>query len=284
MTSRIEPHLSRHRTNEVSLRTALIGHTGFVGSNLLDASPFDDLYNTANVDELAGREYDLVVSAGNRADSHRINNHGAEDLAEIDKLVDTISSARIGRLVLISTVCVYPWGGAPDEHTPLTPTGLTPYGANRLHQERRLSDAFDTLIVRLPQLYGARLRKGVVHDLANDYRVEHIDPDMAFQHYDVRRLWRDITTALDAGLTAVNIATPPLKNADLAREVFGRDISSQVPPGPPSPFARMYTRNMTTAHAELFGGRGAYLQSEAEELDGLRRFVAEAQSAPAEEG
>ncbi len=283
MTPRIDTHLSRHRTNEVPLRTALIGYTGFVGSNLLDASPFDDVYNTANITAFAGQEYDLVVSAGNRADSHRINNHGADDLAEIDRLVDTISAARIGRLVLISTVCVYPWGGAPDEHTPMTSEGLTPYGANRLHQERRLSEAFDTLTVRLPQLYGDRLRKGVVYDLANDYRVEHIDPEMAFQHYDVRRLWGDITTALAAGLTAVNIATPPLKNVDLAREVFGRDISGQVPPVAPSPFARMYTRNMTTAYAGLFGGQGRYLHSEGEEIDGLRRFVAPTQNTPTEE-
>lgn len=263
------------RTDGNILRTALIGYTGFVGSNLLDAAPFDDLYNSSNIGDIAGREYDLVVSAGNRADSHRINQHGAEDLAEIDALVDTISSARIGSLVLISTVCVYPWGGAPDETTPLSTEALTPYGANRLHQERRLSDTFDTLVVRLPQLYGARLRKGVVYDLAHDYRVEHIDPQMPFQHYDVRRLWDDITTARDAGIPALNVATPPLTNAALARDVFGRDISGQTPPEAPSPFARMYTRNMTTAHSALFGGADGYLQSTADELAGLRAFAAE---------
>ena len=257
------------------MRTALLGYTGFVGSNLLDANGFDDLYNSQNIDDLAGREYDLVVSAANRADSHRINQDGAGDLAEIDALVDTIERARIGKLVLISTVCVYPWGGAPDESTPLSPDGLTPYGANRLHQELRLSDAFDTLAVRLPQLYGARLRKGVVYDLANDYRVEHIDPSMHFQHYDVRRLWSDIRIALDAGIPSLNVAPPPIDNATLAAEVFGRDIRDQTPPGPTSPFARMYTRNMTTAHAHLFGWDGPYLGDVAHELAGLRRFAAE---------
>lgn len=257
------------------MRTALIGYTGFVGSNLLDSFAFDDLYNSSNIGDLAGREYDLVVSAGNRADSHRINTHGADDLAEIDALVDTISAAQIRNLVLISTVCVYPWGDAPDETTPLSAEGLTPYGANRLHQERRLSAAFDTLIVRLPQLYGARLKKGVVYDLAHDYRVEHIDPTMPFQHYDVRRLWNDIETARGAGLAALNVATPPITNAELASEVFGRDISGQVPPGTPNPFARMYTRNMTTAHGDLYGSTGAYLETRDHELAGLRRFVAD---------
>ena len=256
------------------MRTALIGYTGFVGSSILDATGFDDLYNSTNIGEIAGREYDLVVSSGNRADSHRINNDGPADLAEIDALIGILETVRIGKLVLISTVCVYPWGGAPDESTTLSSEALTPYGANRLHQERRLGAAFDTLPVRLPQLYGPRLRKGVVYDLANDYRVEHIDPVMSFQYYDTTRLWGDIRTALDAGIPSLNIATPPITNATLAAEVFGRDIRDQVPPGAAPPFARMYTRNMTTRHAALFGGSGPYIGTVADELNGLRAYAA----------
>lgn len=105
------------------MRTALIGYTGFVGSNLLDGFAFDDLYNSSNIGDLAGREYDLVVSSGNRADSHRINAHGAEDRAEIDALVDTIRTAQIGKLVLISTVCVYPGAARPTRRSRCRSTG-----------------------------------------------------------------------------------------------------------------------------------------------------------------
>lgn len=257
------------------MTSALIGYTGFVGSNLMDSHGFDDLYNTSNIEQFQGRSYDLVVTAGNRADSFRINNNGAADRSEIDQLVDTISSAQIGRLVLISTVCVYPAGSSPNESTPLTESGLTPYGANRLHQERRLASHFDTLVVRLPQLYGARLKKGVVYDFANHYRVEHIRPKTKFQHYDVRRLWGDIQAALDADLAALNIATPPITNAELAREVFGINIDDQVPVEPESPFAQSYTRNMTTRHGDVFGSTDNYLSSRESVIAQLRAFVAE---------
>ncbi|SJN30497.1 hypothetical protein FM104_07000 [Microbacterium esteraromaticum] len=255
------------------MSTALLGHTGFVGSNLLDAKGFDDLYNTSNVQDIVGREYDLVVVAASRADSFRINNHGSDDLAEIDALIDLVEKARVRKLVLISTVCVYPAGGAPDEKMPLSASGLTPYGANRLHQERRMQAAFDTLVVRLPQLYGSRLRKGVVYDLANEYRVEYIRPQTAYQHYDVRNLWRDVSTALTSGLESLNVATPPITNAELAREVFGLDLSGQIPAEPESPFAQQYTRNMTTRHSTLFGGEGEYLCSRDSEIAQLSRFV-----------
>lgn len=68
-------------TGGVTLRTALIGYTGFVGSNLASFQDFTNLYNSRNIGEIAGKSYDLVVSAFGRADSHRINHHDAEDLA-----------------------------------------------------------------------------------------------------------------------------------------------------------------------------------------------------------
>src|SRR5947209_5768287 len=194
------------------MHSALIGWTGFVGSNIDAAHEFTDRYNTSNIDDIRGGSYDLVVSAAARADSHRINNAGEQDRAEIDAYVELLSTVEIGKLVLVSTVCIYPGDTSPDETTPLSPEGLTPYGANRLHMEQSLAARFDTLALRLPQLYGIGLKKGVVYDLLNDYRV-------------------------------------------------------------------MYTRDMRTVHAALYGGPDGYLLDEAGELAALTEFVREARAA-----
>lgn len=255
------------------MRTALIGHTGFVGSNIAAAHDFTDYYNTANFAQIRGRSYDLVVSAAARADSHRINAHGPADLAEIEDFLTVLADVEIGQLVFVSTVCVYPGGTTPDENTPLSPDGLTPYGANRLHMEQTLSARYRSLALRLPQLFGAGLKKGIVYDLLNDYRVEHIRPEGRFQYYDVRRLWDDVEIALREGLTALNVATPPLTSARVAAEGFGVDIAGQVVDGKESAFARMYTRDMRTVHYELYGGPPGYLLDEAAELAALRDFV-----------
>lgn len=256
------------------MRTALIGHTGFVGSNIAANQPFDDLYNSSNLQEIAGREYDLVVSAAGRADSFRINENGAADLAELDALAGLVEQASITKMVLISTVCVYEASDRSDEDTPLGTENLPPYGANRLHLEQRFQRAFDTTIIRLPQLFGPGLKKGVIYDLAHNYRVEHIRPQGRFQYYDLTRLWNDITIALDAGLTSLNIATPPLTSETVASQCFGIDLSGQVPEEPQSRFAQMYTRNMVTKHADLFGQTHDYLMTEEQELEAIRDFVA----------
>jgi NAD dependent epimerase/dehydratase family len=258
------------------VRTALIGYTGFVGSNLAAAHDFTDVYNTRNINDIRGQTYDLVVSAAARADSHRINQHGAEDRAEIDAYVALLSSVDTAQLVVISTVCIYPGDTSPDETTPLSPAGLTPYGANRLHMEQVLSTRFATLALRLPQLYGIALKKGIVYDLMNSYRVEFIRPEGRFQYYDLRRLWADTQTALGAGLHTLNLATPALPTYRVAAECFGIDIADQRVSGPESPFAQMYTRDMRTIHAKLYGGPVGYLLDEEAELAALQQFVREA--------
>jgi hypothetical protein len=141
--------------------------------------------------------------------------------------------------------------------------------------EQTLSQRFNTLALRLPQLYGIGLKKGIVYDLLNSYRVEFIRPQGRFQYYDLRRLWSDTERALQAGLPTLNIATPPLTSARVAAECFGIDIADQVVPGEESLFAQMYTRDMRTIHADLLGGPPGYVLDEIAELDALRAFVRE---------
>ena len=125
--------------------TALIGHTGFVGSNIARQYEFDDLYNTTNIGEISGREYDLVVSAAGRADSHRINTAPDTDLTELDRFAGLHSAVSIGKLVHLSTVCVFDVVDRCDKNAVSDPAALTPYGRNRLRLEQTLANRFDTV-------------------------------------------------------------------------------------------------------------------------------------------
>ena len=65
---------------------ALIGYTGFVGGNLSAQRPFDALYNSSNIDDIAGRAFDLIVCAGARAEKWKANADPERDLANIESL------------------------------------------------------------------------------------------------------------------------------------------------------------------------------------------------------
>src|SRR5213078_364845 len=87
--------------------SALIGYTGFVGSNLLRQRSFDACFNSANIDQIAGRSFDLVVCCGARAEKWKANAEPATDLDNIEYLTRAVERANIGTLVLISTVDVF---------------------------------------------------------------------------------------------------------------------------------------------------------------------------------
>jgi hypothetical protein len=249
------------------MRTALIGYTGFVGGNIDKQHEFDDHYNSRNIAEIEGKEYDLVVSAANRAEMWRINQEPEVDKAEIDEFISHIRNAKIGKLVLISTVGVYKNPNGANEDTPIETEGLLPYGINRYYLEEFCRENFDTTIIRLPGLFGDGLKKNVIYDLLHDNMVEKIHADGTYQYYNLDNIWKDISVALDNNLPLVNLAVPPVSTREVARVAFNIDFTN-TPEGVDPAFWDMHSK-----YGQLYGGEGNYLYTKEQELKDIRRFV-----------
>ncbi len=244
---------------------ALIGHTGFVGGNLLTQCRFDRCYNSSSIDSIRGQNFELVVCAGAPAAKWKANRDPAGDRACLARLQDALAHVRARYLVLISTVDVFGQTEGADETT--QPAGATPYGQHRLELEHFVQRRFSTLIVRLPALFGPGLKKNAVYDLLHENQVDQIDSRAVFQFYDVRRLWRDVELAHSAGLSLVHFATEPTSMAEVARDAFGWHFLNERPTPPPH-------YDFRTRHAALFGGAGGYLHSRKQVLANLAEFVA----------
>lgn len=249
------------------MKTALIGYTGFVGGNIAAQHEFDDVYNSKNIADIEGQEYDLVVSAANRAEMWRINQEPEKDLAEINEFIDHIKKVKIKKLVLISTVGVYKNPNGANEDTPIETDGLTPYGLNRHHLEQFCTENFDTTIVRLPGLFGEGLKKNVIFDLLNDNNVDRIHKDGVYQYYNLANIWKDIQVALDNNLPLVNLATPPVSTEEVARECFGIEFTNEPTDVKPA-FWDMHSK-----YADVYDGEGDYLYSKTQELADIKAFV-----------
>ncbi len=246
--------------------TALLGHTGFVGSNLAAQREFTHRFNSRNIAEMAGRHFALVACAAAPGVKWRANREPEADRAAIDRLVAVLETVTADRVVLISTVDVYPLPRGVDEATEIAADGGHPYGRHRLALERFARDRFDTLVVRLPGLFGPGLRKNVIYDLLTDHALDQINPASTFQFYDLERLWADVAVAAAEGLPLVNFATEPVEVAAIAERAFGRSLPPRDGP------AAHY--DMRTRHAGCWGRSGPYLASQAEVLEGIARFVA----------
>ena len=245
----------------------LIGHTGFVGSNLNRQRPWDALINTRNSDDLSGMSADLVVCAGVYAEKWRANAEPKADLAQIDAFCTTLGKLRTERFILVSTVDVYPRGHARDEDETPTPTEDSPYGYHRFLLEERVRSMFETAhVVRLPALYGPGLKKNALFDMKNRHRLEFINPDARFQWYGLDRLANDLDIAVEHEIETVNLMTEPLEISAIADRFFP-DIRLEQTDGP----APLY--DVGTRHAGAFGGKGRYIENSETALQGIGRYI-----------
>jgi len=146
----------------------LIGHTGFVGSALLRQTRFASCYNSANIADIAGQAFGTLVCAAAPGSMLEANRAPERDKAAIDALIARLEQVKAERFVLISSIAVLAdFAGGDDEGTLRFQQELA-YGRHRRALEAFVEDRFPgSLVVRLPALFGAGLRKNFLFDLMN---------------------------------------------------------------------------------------------------------------------
>ena len=147
---------------------AIVGYTGFVGSNIYEKGDFDCAYNSKNIEQAYGSRPDLMVYAGLRAEKYLANNDPEKDMEQIRLAQENIRKISPKQLVLISTVDVFKNPLGVDENTPVDTENLHAYGLNRFKLECWVRENYpDALIVRLPALFGKNIKKNFIYDYIN---------------------------------------------------------------------------------------------------------------------
>ena len=299
---------------------ALVGYTGFVGSNIYAAGNFDAVYNSTNIEEAYGTAPDLLVYAGLRAEKYLANNAPDKDMELIRQAQRNIEKIAPKKLVLISTIDVFKTPQNVDENSVIDTEGLHPYGYDRYQLERWVREKYqDALIIRLPGLFGQNIKKNFIYDYINVIpfmlkaeKFEELsarDPELkkyyqlldngfykvnvtkedrkmlkeqfralcfsalnftdsrsVYQFYDLRRLWKDIQTALQAGITLWHPATEPVSAGEVYEYLTGEAFVNELG-GIPAAY------DYSTVYAELFGGKGRYICSKEEVLKAIKEFT-----------
>lgn len=145
---------------------ALVGHTGFVGSNLYASGAFDKAFNSKNIKDSYGLRPDLLVFAGLRAEKYLANQNPENDLNMVHTAEEIIERINPKRLVLISTIDVFNEPIDVNENSPIDTARLRPYGLHRYGLENWVRDNYaDHTIIRLPGLFGKNIKKNFIYDL-----------------------------------------------------------------------------------------------------------------------
>lgn len=247
---------------------ALIGHTGFVGGTLLRQRPFGATYNSRNIEEIHGRQFDQVVCAGVSAVKWLANKEPDADWRAIRRLMDSLERVSAGHFVLISTIDVY---RTPIRFTErdMPPTdGLHAYGRHRLVLENFVAKHFPShTIVRLPALFGEGLKKNALYDLMHLNQTDRVVPNAAFQWYPLVRLADDLDRIRAARLPLINVTAEPVLMQDIQERFFPR-----VPLGPAVDLPPRY--DLRSIHDAVLGGRNGYHLDAAQVWAAMAEFIA----------
>ena len=150
------------------MTTALVGYTGFVGSNIYAAGKIDAAYNSKNIEEAYGTNPDLLIYAGLRAEKYLANKAPEKDMELIIQAEDNITKINPKKLVLISTIDVFKDPRNVDENSEIDTENLHAYGYNRYQLELWVREKYpDALIIRLPGLFGKNIKKNFIYDYIN---------------------------------------------------------------------------------------------------------------------
>jgi nucleoside-diphosphate-sugar epimerase len=245
----------------------LIGHTGFIGSNLARQFDFDESYHSPTIAGIRNREFDLLVCCGVTAVKWWANQNPVEDRARIDALLHHLAAVQAGHVTVISTVDVYPVNSGADESFDCHSRPNHIYGTNRLHFEDALRSLFRRVTtVRIGGVFGPGLKKNVVYDLLHDNCLDAINPRSSFQYYNVTHLWRYLQLVEAAGAGLANLVTEPVCTGELIGRFFpGKRVGSR-----PAPEIHYDIR---TRYSREWGGPPGYLASSGDVLGEIGQFV-----------
>lgn len=246
---------------------ALIGYTGLVGGVLLKKAQFDTLYNSQNITEIQGGNFDYVLCAGAPGVKWKANQDPEKDLQNIKHLIANLQSIKANKFILISTVDVYHDPLEVNEASTITIDGLHPYGKNRRYLEEFVQDKFDQhLIVRLPALFGQGLKKNFVFDLIHNHCLHWTHKDSTYQFYNLENLFKDIKFAEVNQIKLLNISTEPLSAHFVAKECLHLDFQNETEREP-------VNYDVKSRYFNVFGGGNGYLYLKEEVLTELKEFI-----------
>lgn len=212
------------------MKTLIIGHRGFVGSNLSRKFPGAYGAGRQEIGELAGQPFGDIYCAAPQAKKWWANQNPEQDRLEVDTLIKACQKlACTGSFILFSTVDVYdPPVGVDERCKPSEESH--PYGRHRFMLEQSILDLFgnQARIIRLPALVGHGLKKNVIFDLLYNNNVEQINPNSSFQWFNLDYLPSIIYRVkdLDNG-QILNVASEPLATG-LILDTWFADVKERL--------------------------------------------------------
>jgi nucleoside-diphosphate-sugar epimerase len=216
-----------------SQANAIIGHTGFVGSNLIKYIDFEFKFNSKNINDIVNHKYDLLICSAPSATKWIINKNPDEDIENINKIFDLLKKTSFEKIILLSSIDVYGYETSKNlnENNYVDNKNNHNYGINRIYFENLITNTFEkSKVIRLPGLFGDGLKKNILFDIKNKnikYLEENVNRNSSFQWYPIKNLYKDLIKVNKFNNQIINIATETIYNYEIEELINQKIFNSR---------------------------------------------------------
>jgi hypothetical protein len=248
------------------MTNALIGYTGFIGSNLCKSINFDFKINRNNLSSLLSMNFDQIICTGLPAEKWRANMYPNEDLLNINLLINALTKVNANKFILISTVDIYDTSAICYENT--SSFSLDSYGKNRKYFEDFIMSKFsDFQIIRLPGVFGHGLKKNVIYDLINSNELHKINLSNVYQWYPIIDLHNHIDFLSNHNdIKIINLCSEPLSVEEISSHCSLNYLNIDFP-------NTSINYDIRSLHSHHFNSSNGYIYSKKFILDRIKNFV-----------
>lgn len=194
--------------------TAILGYTGFVGSNLaLQIKDFDG-YNSKNLADIKGKHYKNIYYACVPGVKYLANKDPLNDLENILDILKVLIHINCDNFFLVSSQDCNSTLDSDENYYCEPPSE---YGKNRLFFEEFIKRIFKNVyILRIGCLFGKNLRKNIIFDLiSNNPYLETLKNDSTMQLYCLDDLKTDFELMVEKGWHKINRFGKPIKISEI---------------------------------------------------------------------
>ena len=213
---------------------ALIGYTGFIGSNLLKDKKFSFSFkfNSKNIEKIKNKIFNNVVCAATYSKIWVANKNPKKDKKNIFKLINNLKKIKVNNFILISTIEVFGKNNNKNENNKIILNKYnSAYCNNRIYLENFVKRKFrNYLIIRLPIVYGQNFVKNCIFDLLNNNEIEKLNGDDVVQIFNVDNLKKYIQLAIKKKIKVVNVCPKPIKLYEISQKIFNKKLEKKIHP------------------------------------------------------
>lgn len=229
------------------INNAIVGHTGFIGTELKKIIKRPKCFSSKNINRLY--HYDiknLFIAAPSSIKFAALQNIEF-DLNSIKTLILILNKTKIKKIYLFGTIDAVNFENVTNENSKTNLISCNSYGFYRGLFEKFCLNNFDTTVLRLPVIFNNDIKKNFLFDIRRKNFNFLPNPNSKLQFYNIDNLKEDLKIIKKKKIKKINLVSQPIKIDEIYKRYLKKKIKFEN--------KSIITHNLNSIHSKYWGNK-----------------------------